>query len=86
MKNYLAILGYKVRDAVTGQEGIATTVGFDLYGCVQVIVNPGNDKDGKPKDMQWFDHKRLTILDKTPVMAQPTFEDVPGGDVRNPVM
>lgn len=80
MKRYTAILGHKVKDKVTGYEGVATSVSFDLYGCVQVIVSPpGVDKDGKTFVGHWFDHKRLTVLAKKPVMEVPTFETVPGG-------
>jgi hypothetical protein len=50
------------------------SISFDLYGCVQAIVNPGLDKDGKPKDSQWFDVSRLTVLTKKPVMERPDFE------------
>lgn len=81
MKHYLELLGFEVRDVVTGFTGIATTIGFDLFGCVQVIVSPeGIDEKGELKKSSWFDHKRLVKTDrKAPVMAQPTFETVPGG-------
>ncbi len=80
MKQYLAILGHEVTDKVSGFTGIATTVGFDLYGCVQVIVSRvGFNDKGERFPAEWFDHKRLTITDKPLVMDQPTFEAVPGG-------
>jgi len=61
MHKYLDILGHRVVDKVTGFKGVAASVTFDLYGCIQVIVNPGLDNDGKPKDCHWFDYNRLTI-------------------------
>ena len=73
-REHLSILGKKVRDRVTGMEGIATSVCFDLYGCVQTIINPGTDKDGKVRDQLWFDINRLLVLDNTPVMAPPAFD------------
>lgn len=76
MKQYLDILGLRVKDCVTGLEGVATSVCFDLYGCVQVAVNP-EAKDGKAADGRWFDHKRL-IAGGDPVMEQPVFESVAG--------
>lgn len=79
MKEYLAILGKKVSDRVTGFSGVATSVSFDLYGCVQVIVSPKLDIAGKIPDAAWFDHKRLFTISETPVMDVPTFENVPGG-------
>lgn len=81
MKEYLSILGHQVRDKVTGFEGVATTVGFDLYGCVQVIVTqPGLTEKGETKPGAWFDHKRLKVVsDAELVMEQPTFASVAGG-------
>lgn len=80
MKQYISILGHEVRDKVTGFTGIATTVGFDLYGCVQVIVSqPGLTEKGETKPGQWFDFKRLNVTVAPLVMDQPTFEFVPGG-------
>ena len=80
MKEYLSILGHEVRDRVTGFTGVATTVGFDLYGCVQVIVSqPGLNEKGEMKPGAWFDFKRLVIESNAPVMAQPAFVSVAGG-------
>jgi hypothetical protein len=69
------ILGKKVRDKVSGAEGVATSISFDLYGCIQVVVHPGVDKDGKQKECHWYDFARLTVLSEVPVMDQPEFED-----------
>ena len=80
MKEYMRILGCRVRDRVTDYVGIATSVSFDLYGCVQVVVAaPGVDKDGKVYGGHWFDYKRLVVIDSKPVMEVPSFEHVPGG-------
>lgn len=70
---HLNMLGLKVKDRVTGTEGVVTSVSFDLYGCVQTVVNPGLDKDGKAKDSMWFDISRLQVLDTLPVMERPDF-------------
>ena len=74
---HLDLLGHKVRDCVTGFEGVASSVGFDLYGCIQVLVNPGMDKDGKLQDQTWFDSNRLIVISTNPVMDQPEFEFTP---------
>jgi hypothetical protein len=47
VKQQLLLLGYRVRDKVTGMTGVVSSISFDLYGCVQAIVNRGLDKDGK---------------------------------------
>jgi hypothetical protein len=82
MKEHLKLLGFKVKDAVTGFTGTVTSVTFDLYGCVAALVTPDLDKDRKIGDAQWFDTKRLTAVSKKPVMTVPTFEVVPGGQQR----
>lgn len=74
LKKHLDLLGMRVQDSVTGLKGVVTSIGFDLYGCVQAIVHPGTDKDGKLADSLWFDVQRLKVLDKKPVMPRPTFE------------
>ena len=68
----LDVLGKKVADKVTGLKGVATSVSFDLYGCVQVLVNPGVGTDGKLGDVYWFDMSRLEISDQR-VMLPPKF-------------
>ncbi len=82
VKKHLSILGKKVECKVTNFKGVATSVGFDLYGCVQIIVNPGIDATGKPGDSHWFDIGRLNIVDDTPVMSVPDFEFGPAAEGR----
>lgn len=79
MNEYMKLLGLKASDVVSGFSGVITSISFDLYGCVQAVISPGIDKDGKIPDGHWFDTKRLMIIDKEPVMEVPTFEAVPGG-------
>ena len=74
IKKHLDILGLKVEDKVTGMTGVATSISFDLYGCVQVIIDPGLDKDGKPRDGRWYDIGRLAVKTKKPVMQQPVWD------------
>lgn len=74
IKKHLSLLGLKVRDRITGFTGVISTVGFDLYGCIQAIVTPEYDKEKKElKQGTWFDINRLEILNKTPVMQIPDF-------------
>lgn len=70
---HMGLLGLKVEDKVTGFKGVVSSISFDLYGCVQTIVTPFVDKDGKAGDGRWFDVTRLTISDHTPVMNLPDF-------------
>jgi hypothetical protein len=73
IKKHLDMLGVKVEDRVTGMKGVITSISFDLYGCVQAVINPGLDKDEKPRDGMWMDVARFKVLDTTPVMARPDF-------------
>ncbi len=72
LQDYVDLLGYRVRDKVTGFEGVVTSIGFDLYGCVQAVVTPAS-KDGKQEDSRWYDTHRLAIQDGERVMALPCY-------------
>lgn len=74
IKKHLDLLGHRVEDKVTGLTGTVTSIGFDLYGCIQAIVNPGLDKDGKSRDSLWFDVARLKVLSDQPVMERPNYD------------
>ena len=72
----IELLGMKAKDKVTGFEGVITSICFDLYGCIQALVHPGNDKDGNLRDQKWFDIGRLKITGKLPVMKRPDFQSI----------
>ena len=76
----IKLLGLRAHDRVTGVEGVISTVAFDLYGCLQCILTPAKDKDGKMRDSNWFDIHRLEVLKGKRVMPVPDFDaagDVP---------
>jgi hypothetical protein len=77
VKKHLDLLGMTAEDKVTGFKGVIASISFDLYGCIQAIINPGIDKDGKLKDQCWFDIGRLKITGKSPVMDRPDFQPSP---------
>ena len=82
IQSHLNMLGFKVKDVVTGFAGVVTSVSFDLYGCVQYVVTPPSPKDSDKAEHQtsrWFDAKRLARQGKDRVMAVPDFVEVPGG-------
>ena len=82
IKKHLSLLGLKVKDRVTGQEGTVTSVCFDLYGCIQGALHPGLDEKGNPRDSFWLDVSRLEILGKKPVMPVPDFDFGPQAEGR----
>lgn len=67
-------LGTKVKDSITGFEGIAVQRIEYLYGCVRIGVEPLVDKDGKAAECCYFDEQRL----------DPTSAAVTGGDYPAP--
>ena len=81
MKKHLDLLGKKGKDRVTGFIGVVTSVSFDLYGCVQVVLTPPM-KDGKKEAGEWFDVHRVEITSNEPVMVVPDFTDPYIGDGR----
>lgn len=81
MKEHLKLLGFKVKDVVSGYIGVVVSISFDISGCVQAVVKPLVGKDGKMDDGVWIDVKRLRPLSPAPVMAVPDYEIVPGGNV-----
>lgn len=72
--DHLSLLGLRVSDRVTGFSGVVTSVSFDLYGCVQAVVVPGINNEGKIGDALWFDIARLSIDSPIRVMKVPNFE------------
>ena len=75
-KKHLDMLGMKVVDRVTGMRGVVSSISFDLYGCIQAIVVPPVDDDGKLPGGKWFDVARLKVTGKKRVMDVPDFEGV----------
>ena len=81
-------LGQKVKDVVTGFEGIVTSRCEYMNGCVQLSVAPKvnpKEKWVKPKE-KWFDESQLRVLVKKPIFKlsrnHGKSED-PGGGMRN---
>lgn len=73
VQSHLSKLGYRAKDLVTGIEGVIVSASFDLYGCIQYILDPGLDKDGKRRDREWLDVARVQLTSDAPVMRQPDF-------------
>ena len=55
------LLGYRATDKVSKVTGVITSMSFDISGCIQAAVHQGVDKDGKMKDIFWFDIARLNV-------------------------
>lgn len=66
-------VGTRVRDEISGFEGIAVGRTEWLYGCVRIGVAPEKlDKDGRVTPPEWFDEAQLLTLEpavKRPALA-----------------
>lgn len=72
-------LGQKVKDKVTGYEGIATARVEYLNGCVQYCVKPKVGADGKMPDPEYIDVQQLEVVEDG-VSVKPSYT---GGDQRD---
>ena len=55
-------LGSKVKDMITGFEGIAIAKTVYLNGCVQIQVQSKKLKDGEIIKAEWIDELRLVHI------------------------
>jgi hypothetical protein len=55
-------LGDRVKDKVTGYEGIIIARSEHLNGCIRYGVQRQElSKEGKPQEAEWFDEKQLVV-------------------------
>lgn len=52
-------LGVKLKDKITGHEGIAVGVLIYINGCIQFGLKGQLDKDGKMPETHWIDQSQL---------------------------
>jgi hypothetical protein len=79
-------LGSRVRDIVTGFEGIATSRTEWLHGCARIGIQPETlDKDGKVIDASVFDEQQVEIVkEMAPRVAKHVVSTPPGGPRKDP--
>jgi len=59
-------LGDRVRDAISGYEGIATGHAAYLYGCSQILICPEHPtKEGGVRESLWFDEQRVALVKRS---------------------
>jgi hypothetical protein len=69
------LLGKEARDKISGFKGVISSVSFDLYGCVQIVLAPkANESGDKIEDSRWFDVHRLEVTSSRRVMDVPDFK------------
>ncbi len=62
-------LGDKVKDTITGYEGIVVADTIWLNGCLRVIVQSRELKDGVPVERQEFDTAQVELIEANVVTA-----------------
>jgi len=72
--SHFDLLGYESVDRVTNFRGVVTNLSYDLYGCIQVIIQPPMNSDGEIPESRWFDVTRIEVIGKEPVIMLPNFE------------
>ena len=81
-------LGDRVRDRISGFEGIVIGVSDWLYGCRRPVVQPSTlTSDGKPTDSQSFDEPQLEVLESAafkPAIQTPAVSAKTGGPRETP--
>ena len=76
IKKSIEMLGKEGKDKITKQKGIITSVCFDLYGCIQVVLDEQKvDKDGKRICTGWIDINRVEITKDKKIMECPDFDN-----------
>jgi len=56
-------LGSRVRDAVTGFEGVVTVRSDYMTGCNRYLVQPPVSQEGKYVDGVFFDEAQLEVME-----------------------
>jgi hypothetical protein len=69
-------LGDRVKDSISGCQGIAIARTTYLTGCDRIGVQGEALKDGAPIDWQWFDVNQLKVVKKG---AKKIVGEKPGG-------
>lgn len=78
--------GVKVKDIITGFNGVITGRCDHITGCNTYGINPQKlDSNGKPIEAQWFDENRLKVIGKGITLEEDEDNEmVSGADNINP--
>lgn len=71
-RNPRVSLGDRVRDRISGAQGIAIARTEWLYGCVRITIKPEKlDKDGKERDSVTIDEPQCEVLKVSVIENRP---------------
>lgn len=69
-------LGDKVKDTITGFEGVIISKVIHINGCVRYEVKPQGLKDGKTIESEWIDETQIIVKSKAKTRKE---DKEPGG-------
>lgn len=72
-------LGDKVRDTISGFEGIAIGHSKFLHGCDTIGIKPQGLHDGQPIAAHWFDINQVETIEADAVKPTRQHDPKPGG-------
>ena len=73
-------LGSRVKDWITGFQGIAIGRVEYLYGCSQILIIPETLKEDNVRESKWFDEQRVLLIEEIPVFVSELSSATAGGD------
>ncbi len=76
------MLGWLMKDVITGFVGNVTGVAYYISGCNQALIQPKVKEDGSIKEGQWFDFQRLENTGGERIVLDNG--DTPGCDMEAP--
>lgn len=77
-------LGSRVKDSISGFEGVAFERQDFMYGCARIAIEPTElDKDGSVRDSQIFDEQRVDVLEAAKPFIYPPKAVKMGSKVRD---
>ncbi len=74
-------LGDKVRDEITGFEGIAYEVAVYLHGCTQYHIIPPLDDLENMREGEWFDEPQLELIQANGRIIEEEDSEIILGDI-----
>lgn len=75
-------IGDRVKDKISGFQGIVTGIVDYISGCKQALVAPPVDKEKKLVESQWFDVQRLEVIKENAIKLENS--KTPGPDREAP--
>lgn len=57
-------LGDVAKDTITGFTGVVVCISYWLNGCIRIVIQPRDLKDGKPVEALSFDVEQLEAVER----------------------